>query len=108
MLRSLVGSEMCIRDRFVMLQSDIELEIVQAENDLAVVSNCAASPEEGNQFVATYNCCLLYTSDAADEEDSVDLGGRRIIKKKKIINHYKLTQLFACRNLVDFHSTTQP
>eukprot|EP00658_Telonema_sp_P-2_P014738 TRINITY_DN1561_c0_g1_i21.p1 TRINITY_DN1561_c0_g1~~TRINITY_DN1561_c0_g1_i21.p1 ORF type:complete len:157 (-),score=34.71 TRINITY_DN1561_c0_g1_i21:52-522(-) len=29
--------------------------------------------------------CLLYTSDAADEEDSVDLGGRRIIKKKKKI-----------------------
>eukprot|EP00658_Telonema_sp_P-2_P004532 TRINITY_DN11689_c0_g1_i2.p2 TRINITY_DN11689_c0_g1~~TRINITY_DN11689_c0_g1_i2.p2 ORF type:complete len:110 (-),score=31.95 TRINITY_DN11689_c0_g1_i2:51-380(-) len=29
------------------------------------------------------NACLLYTSDAADEEDSVDLGGRRIIKKKK-------------------------
>ena len=27
--------------------------------------------------------CLLYTSDAADEEDSVDLGGCRIIKKKK-------------------------
>ena len=27
--------------------------------------------------------CLLYTSDAADEEESVDLGGRRIIKKKK-------------------------
>src|SRR5664279_233511 len=25
--------------------------------------------------------CLLYTSDVADEEDSVDLGGRRIIKK---------------------------
>ena len=30
-----------------------------------------------------FNNCLLYTSDAADEEDSVDLGGRRIIKKKK-------------------------
>src|SRR5664280_3772547 len=30
-----------------------------------------------------YYTCLLYTSDAADEEDSVDLGGRRIIKKKK-------------------------
>ena len=29
--------------------------------------------------------CLLYTSDAADERSSVDLGGRRIIKKKK---HY--------------------
>eukprot|EP00658_Telonema_sp_P-2_P009774 TRINITY_DN1362_c0_g1_i3.p2 TRINITY_DN1362_c0_g1~~TRINITY_DN1362_c0_g1_i3.p2 ORF type:complete len:149 (-),score=61.51 TRINITY_DN1362_c0_g1_i3:111-557(-) len=31
----------------------------------------------------TPRTCLLYTSDAADEEDSVDLGGRRIIKKKK-------------------------
>ena len=28
------------------------------------------------------SCCLLYTSDAADERSSVDLGGRRIIKKK--------------------------
>ena len=27
--------------------------------------------------------CLLYTSDAADERSSVDLGGRRIIKKQK-------------------------
>ena len=27
--------------------------------------------------------CLLYTSDAADERSSVDLGGRRLIKKKK-------------------------
>ena len=26
--------------------------------------------------------CLLYTSDAADERSSVDLGGRRIINKK--------------------------
>ena len=30
------------------------------------------------------NTCLLYTSDAADERSSVDLGGRRIIKKKKL------------------------
>ncbi|CZS11693.1 hypothetical protein CDFC105_93866 [Clostridioides difficile] len=34
-------------------------------------------------FCALIIACLLYTSDAADEEDSVDLGGRRIIKKKK-------------------------
>ena len=27
-------------------------------------------------------CCLLYTSDAADDMQCVDLGGRRIIKKK--------------------------
>ena len=31
--------------------------------------------------------CLLYTSDAADERSSVDLGGRRIIKKKKHIRN---------------------
>src|SRR5678809_1660646 len=24
-----------------------------------------------------FNCCLLYTSDAADERSSVDIGGRR-------------------------------
>ena len=30
-----------------------------------------------------WELCLLYTSDAADERSSVDLGGRRIIKKKK-------------------------
>ena len=29
-----------------------------------------------------WQTCLLYTSDAADERSSVDLGGRRIIKKK--------------------------
>ncbi len=27
--------------------------------------------------------CLLYTSDAADDLIGVDLGGRRILKKKK-------------------------
>ena len=31
---------------------------------------------------AAFCICLLYTSDAADERSSVDLGGRRIIKKK--------------------------
>src|SRR5678810_421718 len=29
-------------------------------------------------FIAAYKSCLLYTSDAADERSSVDLGGRRI------------------------------
>ena len=31
---------------------------------------------------AADEACLLYTSDAADERSSVDLGGSRIIKKK--------------------------
>ena len=36
--------------------------------------------------------CLLYTSDAADERSSVDLGGRRIIKKKKKEGHEESTR----------------
>ena len=36
----------------------------------------------GMEMAALYLACLLYTSDAADERSSVDLGGRRIIKKK--------------------------
>ena len=51
--------------------------------------------EQGERFVFTVEMqrrlsqaglpiepCLLYTSDAADERSSVDLGGRRIINKK--------------------------
>ena len=40
---------------------------------------------------AERKACLLYTSDAADERSSVDLGGRRIIKKKNTI-HVHATQ----------------
>ena len=36
--------------------------------------------------------CLLYTSDAADERSSVDLGGRRIIKKKTTTEERGRTQ----------------
>ena len=36
-----------------------------------------------NNTVEEYYNCLLYTSDAANDLLCVDLGGRRIIKKKK-------------------------
>ena len=39
-------------------------------------------------------CCLLYTSDAADEQRGVDLGGRRIIKKN-IKVQWKIEREFA-------------
>ena len=57
------------------------------------------------------NFCLLYTSDAADEEDSVDLGGRRIIKNNtntKLVKYnlfifdWKHVNLFEILALVDF------
>ncbi|CZR83274.1 hypothetical protein CDFC105_43997 [Clostridioides difficile] len=38
-----------------------------------------------NEKLNLFKDCLLYTSDAADDSLRVDLGGRRIIKKKKNI-----------------------
>src|SRR5674536_373941 len=46
--------------------------------DLPAVAPAVLCPVHGDVGVADQRC-LLYTSDAADEEDSVDLGGRRII-----------------------------
>ena len=40
---------------------------------------CPATPADAKGLLKS--ACLLYTSDAADERSSVDLGGRRIIKK---------------------------
>src|SRR5674536_318096 len=40
------------------------------------------SPSRRLRGACTPRSLSLYTSDAADEEDSVDLGGRRVIKKK--------------------------
>ena len=41
-------------------------------------------PAKAQQASRNYKVCLLYTSDAADERSSVDLGGRRIIKKNNL------------------------
>eukprot|EP00658_Telonema_sp_P-2_P049851 TRINITY_DN37945_c0_g1_i2.p1 TRINITY_DN37945_c0_g1~~TRINITY_DN37945_c0_g1_i2.p1 ORF type:complete len:157 (-),score=29.32 TRINITY_DN37945_c0_g1_i2:86-556(-) len=146
MLRSLVGSEMCIRDSVVFTPSVWEMNFVDmtaydhsrdvSEGVLALhalfprakivvinqhyhhtpvlhpgqqrarfpgavcrtpsvvaryrdgvlcgISNhsMAAYQRESKVAMRKGSFCLLYTSDAADEEDSVDLGGRRIIKKK--------------------------
>ena len=46
---------------------------------------------DGASIGARSVCCLLYTSDAADERSSVDLGGRRIIKKKSQIKTEEFT-----------------
>ena len=65
---------MCIRDSFGHEHAQ-QLGHLLARQDQARV---AATGVELGQLLA----CLLYTSDAADERSSVDLGGRRIIKKK--------------------------
>ena len=46
-------------------------------NRLQVINQYVIGKDEG---------CLLYTSDAADDLLCVDLGGRRIIKKKNTTN----------------------
>ena len=45
--------------------------------------DAASRTARANHTRPTGGSCLLYTSDAADERSSVDLGGRRIIKKKE-------------------------
>src|SRR5674536_152935 len=60
---------------------ELRLQQIERANDtLDLDIQILVCAECGREHSCT---CLLYTSDAADEEDSVDLGGRRIIKKKK-------------------------
>src|SRR5665648_719993 len=68
--------------------------VVSNDEDIGKKINSAVFPGlQGGPLMhiiaAKAVACLLYTSDAADEEDSVDLGGRRIIKKKKKRNKKK-------------------
>src|SRR5450756_1417918 len=53
---------------------------------LLMYTSAAAPTLKGTPFLESvalrYTCCLLYTSDAADDLLCVDLAGRRIIKKK--------------------------
>src|SRR5674536_44273 len=60
---------------------EIIKELIKTDITILMSSHLLYEVQEVCDKVAIV--CLLYTSDAADEEDSVDLGGRRIIKKKK-------------------------
>ena len=54
-------------------------EVRSQPQDVQRPDVAAGAPPGGQRDHA----CLLYTSDAADERSSVDLGGRRILKKTK-------------------------
>ena len=77
---------MCIRDR-----------ATGALSDAAAARADVTRDQVTRQVVSTYfnySACLLYTSDAADERSSVDLGGRRIINKKnrRVMHRTRLTE----------------
>ena len=67
---------MCIRDR----DEAGNVDAHRAAGDARLVRAHQAAV---GLALRVLEACLLYTSDAADERSSVDLGGRRIIKKKK-------------------------
>mgnify|MGYP003381672403 CR=1 FL=1 len=72
---------MCIRDRHIAVLDHVFLALgAHLARLLGAVFALA-----GDEVVEG---CLLYTSDAADERSSVDLGGRRIIKKKTNTTQY--------------------
>ena len=68
---------MCIRDRLN--------ENVRGKDVFVLQPTCAPTNDNLMELIVMIDACLLYTSDAADERSSVDLGGRRIIKKKQDI-----------------------
>eukprot|EP00658_Telonema_sp_P-2_P054162 TRINITY_DN43108_c0_g1_i2.p1 TRINITY_DN43108_c0_g1~~TRINITY_DN43108_c0_g1_i2.p1 ORF type:complete len:103 (-),score=41.74 TRINITY_DN43108_c0_g1_i2:77-385(-) len=102
MLRSLVGSEMCIRDRhtdpFYCLAIEDGTKAApkgtfswgsKSGNTAATSSSAPIDEEERahqaeeaalNKSRREDEACLLYTSDAADEEDSGECGGCRLYK----------------------------
>ena len=71
---------MCIRDRLQALRL-----LRQFAADVAEADDAQRLPFDPPKLGARLQDipCLLYTSDAADDLLCVDLGGRRIIKKKK-------------------------
>ena len=86
---------MCIRDRY---------GPVRGKPAVLLFHRDAVGPEIGDGLSANMlRICLLYTSDAADERSSVDLGGRRIIKKKKIEDQHAPTHIN--NNTIDTHMT---
>ena len=83
---------MCIRDRD-------EVHKIQGQPPRHLIAIGVGFRKVVPGLQEQHGDCLLYTSDAADERSSVDLGGRRIIKKK--------TQLRICGSVSDNKKNTK-
>ena len=80
---------MCIRDRYV-------AKTLRKRGRAEIDRRFPAADVLLSETLAQSYGCLLYTSDAADERSSVDLGGRRIIKKKKKIRDMQVRRSLEC------------
>ena len=67
---------MCIRDRLTLFLVGLRIGLNIIDGNVIDVGYAGV--------IGADKLCLLYTSDAADDLLCVDLGGRRIIKKKTI------------------------
>ena len=75
---------MCIRDSYYKTTwYQCKCTTSQRFNTIPYDQDRQCTEKRRKELYPEYGICLLYTSDAADERSSVDLGGRRIIKKKK-------------------------
>ena len=77
---------MCIRDSVRAFAEALDAleERIDALDKIALLDQRRADLSawaSASKRTKRLDTCLLYTSDAADERSSVDLGGRRIIKK---------------------------
>eukprot|EP00658_Telonema_sp_P-2_P023092 TRINITY_DN1924_c0_g1_i13.p1 TRINITY_DN1924_c0_g1~~TRINITY_DN1924_c0_g1_i13.p1 ORF type:complete len:378 (-),score=90.74 TRINITY_DN1924_c0_g1_i13:140-1273(-) len=84
-LGCLGGMQLCLQATMQSISNQIDTlrANTQAGNRVQESPHYSFQRVAGDTSEEEGNTCLLYTSDAADEEDSGDLGGRRIIKKKK-------------------------
>eukprot|EP00658_Telonema_sp_P-2_P084538 TRINITY_DN9408_c0_g1_i2.p1 TRINITY_DN9408_c0_g1~~TRINITY_DN9408_c0_g1_i2.p1 ORF type:complete len:216 (+),score=58.52 TRINITY_DN9408_c0_g1_i2:79-648(+) len=93
-VESLVGADISVKDQAMATRRPLLLTLMRTERgelwaqfrDGEKLHSAEAIKEriaaENDVVEGDISTCLLYTSDAADEEDSVDLGGGRIITTK--------------------------
>ena len=83
----LINSKCCTHEYYILNFSDLE----KVDKTFFKITKYQSEKKhfffsKGILVPMSYNC-LLYTSDAADDTPCVDLGGRRIIKKKEKIKN---------------------
>ena len=72
-----VGAVVVCKERIIARAHNL----TETLNDVTAHAEMQAITAAANVLGGKYLSCLLYTSDAADDMQCVDLGGRRIIKK---------------------------